>query len=228
MSSIDSMIPTKCIVQRDGKSLEISAQSVVVGDVCFLQSGMKTPADLRLVEVSALEIDMSMLTGEQKPLKMTTVEADSKVSMLQATNIAFMGCNVVGGEGKGVVVATGAQTQLSKIAEQVSNAVPITGLQRDLNVFVVKIGAMAGVTMVVVALVWALYLRVQHPGFMQTSAFIANTIAVVVAFIPEGLPLAMSMGLSIIASRLCKEHKVRFECIGRIERFLLLYLIFSN
>ena len=217
MSSIDNMIPITCFVQRDGNSMEIGVQNIVVGDICFLMYGMKIPADLRIIEASSLRVDTSMLTGEQDPVKMTTAKASKDTGMLHATNIGFMGCNIVEGEGKGIVVATGKNSQLSKIASQVSNSMPITGLQKDLNHFVAIICSMAAVTVIIVALVWALYLRVYHADFMPLSAFIANAISVVVAFVPEGLPLAMSMGLSIIADRLCKEHKVIVKQLSIVE-----------
>ena len=217
MSSIDSIIPTKCIVERDGNSAEIDVRNIVVGDIVSLQSGMKIPADVRLIENSSLRVDTSMLTGEQEPLKMTVSVADKDTSMLQATNIGFMGCNVVEGQGKGVVVATGKETQLSKIATQVNNAVPTTGLQRDLNQFVVKIGIMSVTTVIAVSIVWGAYLHVYHSSFLSLGSYIANAISVLVALVPEGLPLAMSMGLSIIANRLCQEHKVIVKQLSIVE-----------
>ena len=217
MSSIDNMIPTKCIVQRDGNALEVNVQNVVVGDICSLQAGMKIPADVRIFQVSSLRVDTSMLTGEQEPMKLTVEPADKATSMLQSTNTGFMGCNIVEGEGRGVVVATGKDTQLSKIAAQVNNSAPITGLQRDLNRFVMMISVMSVFFVTVISIVWGAYLNVYHSSFMNLSSFIANAISVLVALVPEGLPLAMSMGLSIIANRLCKEHKVIVKQLSIVE-----------
>ena len=150
---------------------------------------------------------------------MTAVDTrDSTITLLQSTNIGFLGCNVVDGEGKeGVVLATGKETQLSKIAAQVGTAVPSSGLQNDLNRFVIIIASLSLFTVIVVAIVWGTYLNVYHSSFMNLSAFIANAISVLVAFVSEGLPLALSMGLTIISRRLCKEHKVAVKQLSIVE-----------
>lgn len=228
MSNFDNLIPIKCIVIREGVTREIPVTELVVGDISVLKVGMKIPADLRIVEEASLRIDTSMLTGEQLPMKATISVADKSVCMLQSTNIGFMGCNVVDGEGKGIVIANGANTQLSLIASQVTTAVETTGLQKDLNRFVVMIAGMAIVTMMTVALVWTFILRVDHPTFMTLSSFIANAISVVVAFVPEGLPLALSMGLTIIARRLCGEHKVLAKQLSIIETVGSMSLLASD
>jgi len=140
------------------------------------------------------------------------------VPLLQSVNMAFMGCNIVEGQGTGLVIATGAQNQLAKIASAVASVgTPMTGLQKDINRFVMIIATVAGVTTVAVVLDWAFYLRVQHPTFMSVSSMISNAISVLVAFVPEGLPLALSMGLTLIARRLCLQHHVLAKQLSIIE-----------
>ena len=138
--------------------------------------------------------------------------------MLQALNIAFMGSNIVEGEALGLVIATGSQTQLSKVASLVSRVTgKQTSLQNQINRFVGIIATLAAITVTVVILEWTLYLRTEHPRFMTTSSLLANCISVVVAYVPEGLPLALSGGLTIIAQRLCKKHSVLVKRLGLIE-----------
>ena len=90
------------------------------------------------------------------------------------------------GSGLGVVIAVGNENQIGKIAGQVSKSSRLTPLQRELNRFVVIIASFAFIVGVVVISVWAGYLRVQHPTFMNTATMIANAISVIVAFVPEG------------------------------------------
>jgi len=132
--------------------------------------------------------------------------------------MAFMGCNVVEGEGVGIVLSTGFKNQLSKIAAQVTGvkAVP-TSLQSDINRFVTIIGTITFTTTVVVVLEWAFYLHVQHRSYMNPSQMIANAISVLVAYVPEGLPLALSMGLTIISTRLCVSHHVLLKKLSTVE-----------
>jgi len=110
----------------------------------------------------------------------------------------------------------------------VNSSVPITGLQKDINRFVLMISALAIFFVIVISIVWGAYLNVQHPSFMTLSSFIANAISVLVALVPEGLPLAMSMGLSIIANRLCKEHKVIVKQLSIVETIGSMSLLASD
>lgn len=128
-----------------------------------------------------------------------------------------MGCNVVEGEGKGVVIAVGGNNQLAKIMSQIAIPEELTSLQQEVNRLVMIVAVLAGITAVVVVLEWAFYLNTEHHGFMTPSSMIANAIGVVVAYVPEGLPLSLSMGLTIIARRLCVEHFVLIKRLGTIE-----------
>eukprot|EP01042_Synura_sphagnicola_P000588 gene588-637_t len=218
LSSFAALIPPDCVVVRDGKPTKISASELVVGDIVNLETGLRVPSDMRILSCSNLKIDKSMLTGESEPVRLTDEKVDAAVSMLEAPNMAFMGCNVVEGEGVGIVLATGPKNQLSKIAAQVTGVKTVpTSLQSDINRFVIIIGTIAFTTTVVVVLEWAFYLRVQHSSFMNPSQMIANAISVLVAYVPEGLPLALSMGLTIIATRLCVTHHVLLKKLSTVE-----------
>ena len=122
LAGFQTLIPNVATVIRDGESLHISATELVVGDVTVLEQGSRVPADIRVIVSHGLKVDKSMLTGESKPAKITSEPdktADS--TMLRAANICFMGCTVVEGEGRGIVIATGADNQLAKIAAQASD-----------------------------------------------------------------------------------------------------------
>lgn len=158
-----------------------------------------------------------MLTGEVDPISIKPEVPPETVTMLEATNILFMGTNIVEGDGKGIVIATGADNQLSRIAANAGGDDVVSSLQRDIERLVKIIGSFAIITASVVVLFWAFNLRVYHNGFMSVSSMIANSVSVAVAYIPEGLPLALSMGLTIIANRLCVVHKVLVKRLATIE-----------
>ncbi len=215
-----NMLPPDCTVIRGGKHREILPSNLVVGDLVVLTTGCQVPADLRMISVDSLKIDKSMLTGETNPVKLTTTtpKQNSDTVMLESHNMAFMGCTVVEGQGTGIVLFTGSDTQLAKIVDRVGeNAQRQTSLQREINRFVVFIGIIASVCASVCIAVWGLYLDVKHPGFMTAGSMVANAIGVLVAFVPEGLPLALSVGLTIIARRLCVDHFVLVKQLSIIE-----------
>ena len=107
------MIPNVATVIRDGETINISATEVVVGDVTVLEQGSRVPADIRVILSHGLKVDKSMLTGESKPAKITSdPDKTTDSNMLRAANICFMGCTVVEGEGRGIVIATGADNHL--------------------------------------------------------------------------------------------------------------------
>ena len=103
-----------------------------------------------------------------------------------------------------------------------------TTLQREVNRFVIIIAISALVTGVIVILTWAFWLRVKHPSFLNVSSMLANTIAVIVAFVPEGLPLALAVGLNIIARRLCGAYFVLVKRLGTIETVGSMSLLASD
>lgn len=229
LAGFSQLVPSIATVIREGETLHIPATDLVSGDVVILEQGARIPAEMRIFHATALRVDKSLLTGESKPVKVTA-EADRSagVTMLHATNICFMGCTVVEGQGTGFVIATGADNQLAKIAAQASGGVKLTTLQREVNRFVLIIAVCAVCTGVTVILTWAFWLRVEHPSFLSTSQMIANAIAVIVAFVPEGLPLALAVGLNIIAQRLCGAYFVLVKRLGTIETVGSMSLLASD
>jgi sodium/potassium-transporting ATPase subunit alpha len=227
LSVFKQMLPGKCIVIRAGVPTLVPASQLVLGDIIQLQAGSRVPADIRIVAASNVKVDKSMLTGEVEPVKLTD-KATNHVTLLEATNTAFMGTSIVEGSGKGVVFAVGQQTQLAKIAIQSSGDSKATSLQRELNRFVLIIGAFAFLTGGIVMSVWGGWLNKDHEGFMNTATMIANAISVIVAFVPEGLPLALSVGLTIIARRLCSACFVLVKQLSTVETLGSVSLIASD
>jgi sodium/potassium-transporting ATPase subunit alpha len=142
---------------------------------------------------------------------------EESVSYLEATNVVFMGCNIVEGEGIGIVIAAGNQNQLSKIIEHTTQSEGKTSLQAEIDRLVAIIAIFALTTTIIVVLYWVFYLRIAHSSFMNLSSMISNVIGITVSYVPEGLPVAMTLGLTIIARRLCSKYFVLVKRLGSIE-----------
>ncbi|KAI8870203.1 hypothetical protein GQ42DRAFT_155552, partial [Ramicandelaber brevisporus] len=217
MKSINSMLASSATVVRDGKQIEVPASDVCVGDLVVLKYGSKVPADLRLVEVQDLRFDRSMLTGESEPVE-AAVDA-TEDNYLETRNIAPMGTLVTNGHGRGIVVGTGAGTIMATIAGMAagsSAALKSTVLQREITRFVILIASMSVTTTVLVLVLWAAWLRTTYPGFMTASAAVVNAISVMVAFVPEGLPVAVALTLTLVA-RAMQKRKILVRNLTTVE-----------
>src|SRR5437764_4039615 len=151
MNALKAMVKASARVRRDGSEAEIPAEEVVVGDVVLLAAGGEVPADGRIIEASALQIDESALTGESVPAsKGVETPAGADLTPGDQTDMAFMHTPVTHGSGVMIVTATGAETQVGRIAGMLSaTAREQTPLTRELNTLTLWIAAAAGITMVV-------------------------------------------------------------------------------
>ncbi|KAI9276500.1 hypothetical protein BC943DRAFT_284971 [Umbelopsis sp. AD052] len=206
MKSIHSMLPANCIVLRDGEKKQIASSDLVIGDVVVLSLGIKVPADLRLVEVSSdLKFDRSILTGESDAIPGTVAMTDN--NYLETKNIAFMSTHCTQGSGLGIVVSTGDKTVLGRISKLTSaKEEETTLLQQEINSFIVKVASFSIVLGVILIAVWAAWLQKYHYGFMNASGIIIVVLALIVAFVPEGLPVAVAITLNIIARRMQRSN----------------------
>lgn len=187
----------KAYVLRGGVEHEIPSAELVPGDIVLLEAGNKVPADVRLMASNGLEIDESLLTGESLAVTKDAampVPADAPVG--DRINIAFAGTMPTRGRGRGVVVATGLHTQLGRIATSISAA---DGAKPPLLVrmdrFSKKIAVAVGVAVVLLSAVALLR------GATPVEVFMLS-VALAVAAIPEGLPVALTVALAIGARRM--------------------------
>jgi Ca2+-transporting ATPase len=180
--ALTRMLVAEATVRRDGRKQRVRSIKLVPGDVVLLQSGVRVPADLRLVRLRSLEIDESMLTGESlparkhvNPLALETVLADRK-------NLAFAGTLVTRGEANGVVCATGDQTETGRIARLISEAVDLsTPLTRRVAQF-----SRILLWLILAFAAFAFAVGVWR-GEKIVEMFVA-AVALAVGAIPEGLP----------------------------------------
>ncbi|KAK9711850.1 hypothetical protein K7432_007537 [Basidiobolus ranarum] len=220
MKSVQSMLPSSATVLRDGSWAPIPASNLVVGDLVKVKYGVKISADIRLIDVSAMRVDQSVLTGECEPVTMTI--HSTSATYLESHNIALMGTLVTNGEGVGVVIATGDATVMGKIARLSSTGSGKNGgeeqslLQKDIALFVRIIASMAITTGVLIMIIWGAWLRPTYPTFISFSEVLVNTIGVIVAFVPDGLPFAITLTLTLVARRMAK-NKVLVKNLSTVE-----------
>jgi magnesium-transporting ATPase (P-type) len=118
-AALHSLLKIYARVKRDGFVTEIRAEELVPGDIVLVETGLKTPADIRLLQTNNLFIDESLLTGESVSVGKSIAMLQANISLSQRSNMAFAGSTVVSGRGLGIVVATGETTEFGKIAQAV-------------------------------------------------------------------------------------------------------------
>ncbi|KAI8363918.1 hypothetical protein BD560DRAFT_373551 [Blakeslea trispora] len=206
MNSINNMLPTQTMVVRDGKTVTIDAANLVPGDVVHVRMGNKIPADLRLVQVSDdLKFDRSVLTGESDAIPGAVDATDDNV--LESHNVAMTGTHCLNGSAIGVVVSIGDNTLMGRIARlSLSDPNTRTTLQVEILRFVIIIAVLSLSVGALCLITWAAWLRRDYPDFLSVSNALIAVISVIVAFVPEGMPIAVTLCLTLIAHRMQKNN----------------------
>jgi len=201
-SSLQKLIKIRARVKRDGRETEVLSEELVPGDIILLESGMKVPADIRLTEASGLEINESFLTGESIAAVKQTGVLQEKLGVAERTNMAFAGSTVMKGRGVGAVVCTGADTQVGKISQDVTQSASAKPpLVQRMEKFIKQIS----IFIIAISVILAIILRIQG---MDLTAIFFFVVALAVSAIPEGLPVAMTVALSIATSRMAKRNVI--------------------
>ncbi len=203
IDALDKMIVSECTVVRDGQRKVIPSKEVVPGDIVLMESGDKVPADIRLVYSKGLQIDEAMLTGESVPSeKITENLADDICSAGDMKNMAFAGTLVTYGRGRGVVVSTANNTQISRISACMREAEETqTPLQRKISSFAVYLSGT--VAILAILTFFGGLLAGQEPVFI----FLAS-VSIAVAAIPEGLPALVTIALALSVRRMADEKAI--------------------
>lgn len=203
LEALKELAAPHCRVIRDGEIRRIPAEAVVPGDLIVLQAGDRVPADGRLVAVSALSIDESILTGESVPAT-KSVDPIAVPTLIPAEqkNMVFMGTLVTRGTGTAVVTSVGMATEMGKIAHHIQSApAPETPLQKRLK----QLGRalIAGCLLVVAAVVAAGLWQ----GIPPYRMFMVG-VSLAVAAIPEGLPAVVTISLAVGVQRMAKRNAI--------------------
>jgi Ca2+-transporting ATPase len=200
--SLAKLVVPRARVIRDGEEQEIDSADLVPGDLVVLESGAWVPADLRLTVAHALQVDESQLTGESVPVDKDTGAVDAEAQVADRRSMVYSGSTVSSGWGTGIVVATGARTELGTIAGLVRHeGIQATPLQRAVSGFA-KLIAVAVLATSALAFVSGLLLGESVRDMFRVA------VALAVAIVPEGLPVAVTITLAIGVRRMARRNAI--------------------
>ncbi|UCV28489.1 cation-transporting P-type ATPase [Ferribacterium limneticum] len=195
-------VTTPVTVRRGGHRKQLDASQLVPGDVVMLAAGDRIPADLRLIQQHELHTDDSMLTGESQAVSKAAEPLPADTLLADRVNMAYAGTTVVGGQGAGLVIATGDATETGRIAGLIAAAPDlVTPLTRKMATFSNwLLWAIGGLALLTVAIGLA-------RGGSAFDMFIA-AVALAVGAIPEGLPAAVTVTLAIGVARMARRRTI--------------------
>ncbi|CAF3662755.1 unnamed protein product [Rotaria socialis] len=197
MESFKKMVPQQAVVMRDGQKLEIAAEELVVGDIVFIKIGDKTPADIRVLSSQSFKVDNSSLTGESEPLSRSPDCTHD--NPLETKNLAFFSTFAVEGSCTGMVIRTGDNTVMGRIAALASGlGNEISPLNVEINHFVHIVTAVA----VSFGAIFLVILLALGTGILQALVFV---IGIIVSNVPEGLLATITVMLALTAQRMAKK-----------------------
>jgi P-type Ca2+ transporter type 2C len=198
--ALQKLLHVRAAVMRDGEVREVDAEELVPGDVVWLESGNRVPADLRLISAQGLEVDESLLTGESfAVMKDADWRGKESTPVADRLNLGYAASIVIRGRAKGLVVATGTHTVVGQLAVDVMSAgggkAPlIERMERFSHVI-----AYAVLVAVAAVSVYGIVVR----GYSVQEMFLFG-VALAVSAIPEGLPAALTVALAIATSRMAR------------------------
>ncbi|WP_439572399.1 cation-transporting P-type ATPase [Phreatobacter sp.] len=203
LSAIGRMVAPRAHAYRDGRRVTLPVADLVPGDIVLVEAGDRVPADLRLIRARGLTVEEAMLTGESVAAEKHEDRVAPEAPLGDRICMAFSGTLVAAGQGTGVVVATGAATQIGQISALIAGVATLTTpLLRQINDFARRF------TWATFAVALALFLfATQLRGYGWTEALIA-VVALAVGAIPEGLPAVITITLAIGVQRMAARRAV--------------------
>jgi len=195
LEALKTLQPEFASVLRDGKTVKIKTEDLVVGDIIFLSEGEKIPADIRLIEAHNAKVNESLLTGESEAVYKT----DKPSTKENPENIVFSGSELISGRAKGIVVFIGLNTKIGKIAHMLTEIErPISPMEKKLESLSKKIG----IGMVLLCVIVFILSTMQNIPWIDA---LFTAIALAVAAVPEGLPAVMTISLAIGVSVMARK-----------------------
>ncbi len=190
--ALSNMIRVEVRVLRDGKEVLTDSSMLVKGDVVYLETGSNIAADMILIEANNLAVNESSLTGESVAVEKDTLE----------DNVVYAGTYILRGIGKAIVLSTGIETKIGSIAQQVVETkdtkspltIRIEEFSKNISVFIIVIALIVTVVLVLKGVEWDII-------FITVSALAVSSM-------PEGLPLALTMALSVASNRMAKKNVI--------------------
>ena len=201
VEALRNMNMTYTTVLRDGKRQNILTSELVIGDIVYLEDGCVVPADMRLLEESQLKIDESSLTGESVSVeKDVNSILDSKTILAERKNMAFSSTIVVYGTATGVVVATGMDTEIGKIASMLDDENELdTPLKQKLNAVGQSLSIVGIIISIIIFIIGLLYGK-------DITMLLMIAISLAISVIPEGLPAIATVVMALGVQRMAKKN----------------------
>src|SRR5277367_2887925 len=218
LDSIRNMLSAEARTLRNGQTSMIPAETLVPGDIVFLESGDKIPADIRLTEVKNLRTEEAALTGESVPSDKSTAAVSAKATVGDRSDMAYSGTLVVSGRATGIVVATASQTELGRINQLLAG---VGALETPLLLQIKKFGyAITVIILIISAITFAYGHLVQDIPFVEMFQAVTG---IAVSMIPEGLPALITITLAIGVQRMASRNAIvrrlpAVETLGSVAR----------
>lgn len=203
LDALRDLIAPQASVLREGRRLTVPVEAIVVGDLVIVEAGDRVPADLRLVEARRLTVDEALLTGESVASEKDEACVPAGASLGDRRNMAYSGAMVLAGQARGVVVATGAATEIGRISGLLESVDPLTTpLLRQIEHF-----ARRFTWLVLSGALFLFLFAVFARGYDWVDALIA-VVALAVGIVPEGLPAVITITLAIGVRRMAARKAV--------------------
>lgn len=202
IAALDHMIVTKTYAIRNGQKHRIDARLITIGDIVLLSSGDKTPADIRILGASNLQMDESALTGESIPVSKQDAILHPSTPLANRVNMAYAGSLVTYGQGYGVVVAVGNSTEIGKVAKL------IRGTKKIETPLLKKINELSSFILIFIAALSLLTFAIGTLRGESVGDMLIASVALAVGAIPEGLPAAVTIMLAIGVSAMAAKNAV--------------------
>jgi len=203
LRAIRQMLSPNAMVRRGARQVSIPAVNLVPGDIVVLQSGDKVPADLRMLRAKGLQIQEAALTGESLAVEKQVEPVQSRAVLGDRSSMSFSGTLVTHGQGTGIVVETGVNTEIGHISEMVQHVESLTTpLLRQMAQF----GRWLTVAIMLIAMVTFVF-GILLRDYQAADMFLA-AVSLAVAAIPEGLPAIMTITLAIGVQRMATRHAI--------------------
>ena len=202
LDALERMAAPRCKVVRDGERRIIESRELVPGDIVEIETGDSIPADLRLTEAINLKVQEAALTGESVPVEKSTESIEGDASIGDRVNMAFASCSVTYGRGRGIVVATGPDSEMGKIAAMIES---VPEMKTPMQVRLDQLGrVLAIVSLVVCGIIFVIGLCYGRP----LMEMFMTAVSLAVAAIPEGLPAVSTIVLALGVQKLAKQNAI--------------------
>ena len=203
MDSIRRMLALRSSVVRDGNRRSIEGELLVPGDIVLLEAGDKVPADLRLLQAHGLQIQEAILTGESVPVDKHTRPVAANAVLGDRVCMAFSGTLVTSGQGKGVVVGTGTETEIGRISSMLSKVELLTTpLVEQMNVFA------RWLTILILLIAVILLIFGYFVEYFEFNELFMAVVGLSVAAIPEGLPAVLTITLAVGVQAMARRNAI--------------------